>query len=339
MHVLALLGLAALVALSAYPLSFSWAEDSVELINSDHTFVDSQGMTNVIGIVNNRGDMPVAVTMALDTTQGTLYEGLYGSIIFPGEGAPFKFKLEPGVEAAGRPYLAKAEQVDVPLYETLVLDYDNMAVGEERILKGTVRNEGNMEFRNVYVYASVHGEDMADIDSVKSNVIPVLRPGEEAEFIASPDPAVKSQVYYYSCAGLDPNAPISTISTGDGGFIPYTMQTVSKISSLKYDNATDSITFGIMPYNPAGGKAELWIPQLSQNQTVAVMLDGEPSDAQVRMDGKTVYVDMFVPAGPHQVQVQGVRAVPEFPLALLALAAIVSVAIFASRFKAAFKTP
>lgn len=339
MHVLALLGLAVLVALAAHPASYSWADDSIELIDSDYTFVDSQGMANVVGIVNNRGDMPVTVTMALDTTAGTLQEGLYGSIIFPGEGAPFKFKLEPGVEATGRPYIAKAEQVDAPLYETLVLDYDNMAVGEERILKGTVRNEGSMEFHNVYVYASVHGEDMADIDSVKSNVIPVLRPGEEAEFIASPDPAVKSDVYYYSCAGLDPNAPISTISTGDGGFIPYTMQTVSKISSLKYDNATDSITFGITPYNPDGGKAELWIPQLSKNQTVTVLLDGEPTDAQVRMDGKTVYVDMFVPSGQHQVQVQGVRTIPEFPLALLALAAIVSVAIFASRFKAAFKAP
>jgi hypothetical protein len=196
-----------------------------------------------------------------------------------------------------------------------------------------------MEFRDVYVYASVHGEDMADIDSVKSNVIPVLRPGEEAEFVASPDPAVKSQVYYYSCAGLDPNAPIATISTGDGGFIPYTLQTVSKISSMRYDNSTDSITFGITPYNPAGGKAELWIPQLSQNQTVTVLLDGEPSDAQVRMDGKTVYVNMFVPPGQHQVHVQGVRTVPEFPLALVALAAVVSVAIFASRFKAAFKAP
>ncbi|WP_415282967.1 FxLYD domain-containing protein [Candidatus Nitrososphaera sp. FF02] len=254
MHVPALLGLAAIVALSAYPVAYSQADDAVELINSKHTFVDSNGMTNIVGIVNNRGAGPITVTMALDVSDGsTLYEGLYGRIIFPGEGAPFKFRLAPGVEAAGEPYIAKVEQVDAPLHDALVLDYDNMAVGEGRVLKGTVRNTGDTEFHDVYVYASVHGEDMADIDSVKSNVIPILRPGEEAEFVASPDPAVKSQVYYYSCAGLDPNAPISTVPTGDGGFIPYGLQTVSKISSLKYDNTTDSITFGITPYNPAGG--------------------------------------------------------------------------------------
>lgn len=340
MHVLALMGLAALVALCGFPMQYSWADEPVELINSDHTFVDARGMINIVGIVNNHGSEPITVTMALDTSQGTRNEGLYGKIIFPGEGAPFKFKLEPGAEALGRPYIASVEQVDAPLYETLVLDYDNMAVGEERVLKGTVRNTGDVEFRDVYVYASVHGEDMADIDSVRSNVIPVLRPGEEAEFIASPDPAVKSQVYYYSCAGLDPNAPISTLSTGDGGFIPYGLQTVSKISSMKYDNATDSITFGITPYNPAGGRALLMLPQLSQNHTVTVMLDGEPYDgAEVKEDGKTLYVDMFVPAGQHHVQIQGVRTVPEFPLALLALAAVVSIAILATRAKAAFKAP
>lgn len=341
MHVPALLGLAALVALSAYPSVASWADDSVELKNSDHTFVDSGGMANIVGIVNNHGDKPVTVTVALDVAGGTtLYEGLYGSIIFPGEGAPFKFKLEPGVEPAGRPYIATVEQADAPLYETLVLDYDNMAVGEERVLAGTVRNAGNTEFRNVYVYASVHGEDMADLDSVKSNVIPVLKPGEEAKFMASPDPAVKSKVYYYSCAGLDPNAPIPTISTGDGGFIPYGLQTVSKISSLKYDNATDSITFGITPYPVGGTNAKLTLPQLSQNQTVTVLLDGEVYDgADVQLDGKTVYIDMFVPAGEHQVQVQGVRTVPEFPLAVVALAAVVSAAIAANRLKAAFKMP
>lgn len=340
MHVPALLGLAAIVALSAYPVAYSQADDAVELINSKHTFVDSKGMTNIVGIVNNHGAGPITVTMALDASDGsTLYEGLYGSIIFPGEGAPFKFRLAPGVEAAGEPYIATVEQVDAPLHDSLVLDYDNMAVGEERVLKGTVRNTGDTEFHDVYVYASVHGEDMADIDSVKSNVIPILRPGEEAEFVASPDPAVKSQVYYYSCAGLDPNAPISTVPTGDGGFIPYGLQTVSKISSLKYDNATDSITFGITPYNPAGGDVLLTLPQLSQNQTVTVFLDGELHEVDVQGDGRTLYVNMFVPAGEHKVQVQGIRTVPEFPLALVALAAVISGAIIATRLKAAFKAP
>jgi hypothetical protein len=70
------------------------------------------------------------------------------------------------------------------------------------------------------------------------------------------------------------------------------------------------------------------------------MLDGEPYDgAEITKDGKTVYVDMFVPAGEHRVQVQGVRVVPEFPVALAALAAVVSAAILATRAKAAFKAP
>jgi predicted secreted protein with PEFG-CTERM motif len=54
------------------------------------------------------------------------------------------------------------------------------------------------------------------------------------------------------------------------------------------------------------------------------------------MDGKTVHVDMFVPPGDHDVMVQGVRVMPEFPFAILGLAAAISATILAAR-KAAFK--
>jgi hypothetical protein len=68
-----------------------------------------------------------------------------------------------------------------------------------------------------------------------------------------------------------------------------------------------------------------------------VMMDGEMQEASVRGDGKTLYIDFFVPQGDHQVEIQGVRNVPEFPFAVLALAAVTAGAIAAARLKAAFK--
>jgi hypothetical protein len=327
--------------ITAFSFSQAHAQESIELKNSDHTYVDSAGMTNIVGIVNNKGDMPLQITTGLNITEGrksmVLQEQPYTSVIFPYKGAPFKFKLHEGQTATGKPYVLKAEKVDQPFYNTLVFNYTNMAMGKEKALVGTVKNGGPFEYRNLTVFASVHDKDMVDLDSVRSNVIPVLRPGEVATFEARPDPAVKADVYYYSCAGFDPNEPISTLPVGGGKFIAYGLESVAKVSSLRYDNSTDSIAFGITHYNPKGGPALLKFPQLSQNQTITVLMDGSPNNAPVKMDGKTVYVNIFVPPGDHKVQVQGVRTVPEFPFAMLGLAAVTTAVVAAARLKAAFK--
>jgi hypothetical protein len=144
-------------------------------------------------------------------------------------------------------------------------------------------------------------------------------------------------VLFYSCAGLDYDVPIATIKTGDGGFIPYNLNAVAQISSMQYEDSTDSIAFGVRPYAPNGGPLAIQIPQLSENQTVSVTLDGEPHDASIRGDGKTMYVDFFVPKGDHQVQIQGVRTVPEFPLEMLPLAAVTAGIIALVRAKAPFR--
>lgn len=75
------------------------------------------------------------------------------------------------------------------------------------------------------------------------------------------------------------------------------------MSSPRYENATDSIAFGISHYNPAGGPASMKFTQLSKNQTVAVVMDGSPDDAPVNMDGRILSVKMFIPPGDHDVRV------------------------------------
>jgi hypothetical protein len=98
------------------------------------------------------------------------------------------------------------------------------------------------------------------------------------------------------------------------------------------------VVFGIKPYSPTGGPLSLMIPQMSQNQIVTVMLDGKPHEASMRDDGKTIYIDFFVPQGEHQVQIQKVSNVPEMPFAMLALAAMTAALLAAARLKTAFKT-
>jgi hypothetical protein len=63
------------------------------------------------------------------------------------------------------------------------------------------------------------------------------------------------------------------------------------------------------------------IPQVSQDQTVTVTLDGTLHESSIRDDGKTIYIDFFVPEGDHQVQIQRVTSTPETPSAVLGLTA------------------
>lgn len=314
------------------------ADDSVKIIDQS-SFVDSEGRLNVVGTIRNTGAIPVHATMGLEVQdkgeKNVLQAETYGRVIWPLNDSPFKFVMESGT--ASEPFILNVREANAANYGMLVLNYSSMAAGEEKAFVGTIRNNAPFDVHNVSVFASVRSDNATQLDTVRSNVIPVLKAREEQPFTATPDPAVRSKVYYFSCAGFDYDDPITTIETGDGKFIPYSMTAVAQINSLRYENATDSIVFGIKPYAPGGGDMSLRIPQLSENQTVAVILDGEFHNASVRGDGKTIYVDFFVPQGDHQIQIQGVKSVPELQFAMLVLGAITVGIVALARLKAAFK--
>ena len=305
----------------------------------ESAFVDAAGSANVVGTVRNFAQNPVEVKIGLKTSDGSILEtDTFGRVLQPLTDAPFKFTLPDGLEASGKPYIMQVSEVEQTQYSTLLLSYDGMAVGEERAFVGTVKNTGSFEVRNVSVYAAVHSPDHRfQLDSVRSNVIPVIMPGEEREFIAVPDPAIRDSVIYFSCAGLDYDDPITTVKLSDGRLLPYDMRAVAQVSGFKYDDSADSLVFGIRPYSPEGGDVSLQIPQLESNHTVSVFVDGVVHDASVTGDGKTINIDFFVPSGEHEVQVQGVRNIPEFSNAIVAFSAAAGAAIVAFRIKAAFK--
>ncbi|MGI0035313.1 MAG: hypothetical protein ACRD98_05545 [Nitrososphaera sp.] len=327
------------VILVATVSSGAYAERGPEIILKS-SFIDAEGRENVVGTVRNFGGEPVQVTVGLRTDDsGTVLTSTYGRTVWPLTDSPFKFVLEHGTEQSGDPFIAEIKEATVPLYEMLVLTYDGMAVGEDRAFVGKVKNTGPFELHNVSVFAAVHSPDhKSQLDTVRSNVIPVIRPGEELEFIAIPDPMIKPEVLYYSCAGLDFDAPIPTLDAGNGELIPFALSAFAKISSLRYDNAADRIAFVVQPYGSNGVPLSFKIPQLSENQTVSVTIDGKLHDASVKADGRTIYVDFFVPSGEHEVYIQGVRSIPELPFALVTLASVIAAAVTAARFrKAVFK--
>jgi hypothetical protein len=284
-------------------------------MTEQRTFRDSNGNLNVIGVVNNNGQVPVGITVGLNTTSrdgsiaSTIKQSIFGRIIYPFAGAPFKFVIGPEQSVTSKAFITDIKQIPVPYYNVLRLNYSSMPFGDDKALVGTAKNVGPFDLRNITIYASAHNRNETQLDSVRSNVIPVIEPGKEVAFIAKPYPDIKSGIIYYSCAGVDLNAPITTLDLGKGQIIAYDLHGLARISDFKYDNTTDSIVFGVNYYSPSGGPLSLKITQLSEKQSVSVVMDGKLyKQASVGMDGKTVSIDFFVPPKDHQVQIKGIRS-------------------------------
>ncbi|MDQ3837297.1 MAG: hypothetical protein M3270_10250 [Thermoproteota archaeon] len=307
-HVLSVMALSFVLIVSFNTNAYS-ANDSIKILSLS-SFFDSNGKLNVVGTVRNTGSLPVQVMVSLPVRDQNGVridqQPTYGRIIWPLNDSPFKFVLDSGNPET--PFIGEVKEIQerIQVTDMVVLNYTSMAVGEERAFIGTVRNNAPFDIYNVSVFASVRSENATQLDSVKSSVIPVLKANEEQVFMAIPDSAIKSKVYYYSCAGLDFNAPISTIPAGQGKFIAYDLKAVAQVSGIQYENQTDSIAFGIRPYGPAGGPVSMMIAQVSEDPNLTVTLDGKSVESSVRTDGKTIYVDFFVPPGQHRVRVDNV---------------------------------
>ena len=309
--------MALVIIISLSTSAYSAHPDFVKII-AYSSFVDSEGKLNVVGTVRNTGNIPIQAIIGLDVEDENgiriEHEPTFGRIIRPLNDSPFKFVIDSGI--AGIPFVADVKQVEAThVTDMIILNYTSMAYGDERAFVGTVKNNAPFDIHNLSVFASVRSENATQLDSVRSDIIPVLKANEERAFLALPDAAIKSNVYYYSCAGLDLDAPIKTIDTGDGKFIPYDLSAAAQVSGIRYENETDSISFVIRPYAPAGGPVSFMIPQESQDQSVKVLLDGNLHEPVIRADSKTIYIDFFVPAGQHEVQIQRVTSTPEMQFA------------------------
>jgi hypothetical protein len=291
------------------------------------SFIDNNGRINIIGVIDNNGNFPVKATVAVNVTEGGIDQNLanqpngssnyiprtvssptFARIIFPGEGTPFKIVLEPeSVLSISSPFVSHLEQIQKVNYDILLLNYTNMAQGSERALMGTVENMAPFPVYNVTVYASVHDSNQSQIDSAISDKLSVIQPGERIQFMVTPDASAKSRSVYYSCAGVDLDAPITTLTTSDGGFIPFDLQALAKVIDLRYDDGSESIVFGIDHYNPEGGLITLKLPQIHDDQKLTIIKDGLPDNStKMISDGKTIKIDIFIPPEEHQIEIKGV---------------------------------
>ena len=302
------------------------------ILKDPGSFYDETGKLNIIGVIDNNGEFPADVTVGVNVTEtasslstvssdgassfgssitSTISGPTYSKLIYPGTGAPFKIVLSSdSIESVSQPFIYSTVRKEKANFDVLELNYSNMATGSDRALVGFVRNKASFPVYNATVFASVHDSDQAQIDSATTKAIPKLEPGQQIQIKLVPDLSVRSNAVYYSCAGVDLDAPITTVATSDGGFIPFDLQAIAKIIDLKYDDKSKSLVFGVDHYNPEGGMITLKLPQVYDDQKLTVIMDGSPhDDVKMTQDGKTIKMDIFIPPNEHQIQIKGITHV------------------------------
>jgi hypothetical protein len=277
-------------------------------------FQDLNGNWNLVGVVENKESTPLKVEVGVNVTKpnnvsSILTSNTFTNVIYPYTAAPFKFTISSNELFNGLAYPIKTKKVGNPFFMELRQNYSNFATDDEKALVGTIKNKGNNIIKNVAVYASVHSINGTQIDSVKSNVFPVIYPGGEVSYKITPDDAIKHDVYFYSCAGLDINAPhMSTLKIGNGEHIDYYLESASAISNFRYEPSSDSIIFEIKTYHPNGGPTIFQVPQITSNQKIDIFLDGKQyENKKVTMDGKTINMNIFIPKDKHEIKISGIR--------------------------------
>ncbi|MFZ0514310.1 MAG: hypothetical protein WAM14_22090 [Candidatus Nitrosopolaris sp.] len=195
----------------------------------------------------------------------------------------------------------QVRNVKIPYYDVIRLNYSNTP-RQNGSLIGSVRNIASLDVYDLTIYASAHNQSGAQIDSVRSHLIPVLRSGERVVFSVTSDPAVRSKVSFYSCFGVD----FRTTNMKKIGILHLNMTGLATISNIKADPSTGSILINIYNQYPVPGPLRLKIPQIFNRPPIFVMVDGTLYRNAVTMMKGYTYVDLNIPAGKHEVTVSGI---------------------------------
>ena len=300
-----------------------YAQEKNFSVTESRSFNNPDGSWVIVGSALNKGNVPVQIQIGYNITNKltgsvtTLKTSSYSTIAYPYDVVPFKFIIKrnatnQSILANEKPFVSNVTQKLVPKYSNIVvLNYISTPIGNNESLVGNITNNSPFDIRNVVLYASAHSKNGTQIDSVKTSIIPTIKPGQTIGFSAVPEPYIKSQIYSYSCVGADLQDAMSyhLFEIGQRQTVGYKIIGLATIDSIRYINVTDSLTFNVTNYYSTPGPINLMImPQLSEKQHISVIIDSkEYENSRTVMNGKEILIDISVPQGQHKIQIIGIR--------------------------------
>lgn len=254
-----------------------------EVLIPDNEFIgyfDYNGIYTVVGAVKNSERYSVVPTVEIKIQDGNriISESYTLPAVNPSKDIPFKIKFaqvsskNPILEkpiVAFVPSADEAKDIQVVYDKTLVRHADGHT-------SGFIINNGSLPVYGVKIYALIRGEGSKLIDVGKSvENIEKIESGEKREFSIYPDPALASQVNYYSCFAIGDDMVIPMFVLREGKRFEFRYESGAYFNDVKFDDEKKSLAlFARNPW-PAAIFVNLEFPTESATQKFDVYLDGK----------------------------------------------------------------
>jgi len=247
-------------------------------------FFDYNGIYTVVGTVKNSEEAAVipTVEIKIQDADKIVTESYTLPTANPSKDIPFKIKFaqvsskNPVLETPSISFVTTAKEmpgVEVVYDKTLVKHSDGHT-------SGFIINNSDLPAYGVKVYALIHGEGSKVIDVGKSvETIEKIEPGERKEFSIYPDPAIASQVSYYSCFAIGDDMVIPMFVTRDSKKFEFRYESSAYFDNLKFDDEKNTLVlFARNPW-PTAVYANFEFPMERESQKFHVQIDDKQVNA------------------------------------------------------------
>ena len=292
-------------------------------IQNYSTYQDSDKNKIIVGSVAGPHNLtltsPLEITLGLNVYNDSskrydiIKEHPYKRLAYDiNEPVPFKFTINQSkyhIKSDSVPFIydiIKAE-VQSPKINTFTLKYNEALLGPSKELYGTVKNTAPNTIKNLTLYAIVHDKNGAQVDSVKTK-IPIIKSQDTVNFRFIPDKAIKDLVLIYSCVGgeLEDINAYQLIHIPHNKTLGYKFSGFMEINSLSYDNKTDQLSIKVNNIYPISSSLSLQLIPEQQNP-LSIKIDGHILDSKISNSNKTTIVDLLIPQGEHEININNIN--------------------------------
>ncbi len=251
-------------------------------------FYGSDGIFQVIGVVNNTEIFPVipAVTITVLDGDKKITRTFEHTSMMPGSEMPFKFAMHevtgdnPVLDAPELSFIrgvGRGHAIQVIYDDTLVVHPDGH-------VSGRMANTGTQDVSGARLMAVAHGFEHEMLDVVEA-ALPIagMAPGEVLDFAMHPDAGV-SGVWYYSCFALGDLSVVTLNAKRDGEIFTIRYESQILISYPEFDESGQSLSLWLNPGWPAQTNLNIEFPRYSDGEAFEVRLNGEDIESIQSLD-------------------------------------------------------
>ena len=243
-------------------------------------YFDSNGIYTVVGNVKNENDFAIIPTISVAIKDDNkMHSKTIQHVPLPaGTEIPFKIKFPEVV--SNLPVLMPSKLTFERTYKEPIpieILYDKtMIKHDDGHITARIQNTGDQTIYYPKVFAVVHGYERV-LDIVQNmEFIEKIEPGEIINFSMYPDPAITSDIYYYSCFAVTDSFVRPVYSERNGEKFYFRYDSGSWYTAPQFNEQGTELTMRTQNSFPIDTYANFELPLFSEDEKFSVFVNDEP---------------------------------------------------------------